>query len=241
MKKFDEQIMELLQEAFDKFGYSGIQSETGIRRQNFQKWLSGEQYPSSKLLGKVADLMGYRLVKIGVDADQRMTAKNFVRQDDGSFARKIDLSQYEVVPVVKDPDTLPSSPEESHIPDKDIQYPAIIHKSATVLDENSPNIIGVMVDGEKMGTPIEKSDSLFFDREDREIENGRVYLVRTPDGQTLIRRVIASEKDGDLHLTFYAENPSVEPLAFTLKEYDGDINKAILGRGAWFRGNLREI
>ena len=137
MKKFDEQIMELLQDAFDKFGYSGIQSETGIRRQNFQKWLSGEQYPSSKLLGKVADLMGYRLVKIGVDADQRMTAKNFVRQDDGSFARKIDLSQYEVVPVVKDPDTLPSSPEESHIPDKDIQYPAIIHKSASVLDEIS--------------------------------------------------------------------------------------------------------
>lgn len=241
MKTFAEQVTELLQEAFDKHGYVGIQNETGIRRQNFQKWLNGEQVPRSDLLGKVVDLMGYRLVKVGVDADNHLQADNFIAQDDGSFSRKIDLSQYEVVPVVKNPDALSSSPEESHIPDKYIQYPAIIHKSATVLDENSPNLVGVVVDGEKLGAPVEKSDSLFFDREDREIENGRVYLVRTPDGQTLIRRVIASEKDGDIHLTFYAENTAFEPLAFTLKEYDGDITKAILGRGVWFRGNLRDI
>ena len=241
MKNFSEQVTELLQEAFDKFGYVGIQKEIGIRRQNFQKWLNGEQSPRSDLLGKVADLMGYRLVKVGIDSDNRLQADNFIAQDDGNFSRKIDLSQYEVVPVVKNPDALSAIPGESHIADKDIQYPAIIHKSATVLDENSPNLIGVVVDGKKMGAPVEKSDSLFFDREDREIENGRVYLVRTPDGQTLIRRVIASEKDGDIHLTFYAENSAFEPLAFSLSEYDGDISKAILGRGVWFRGNLREI
>lgn len=236
MKTFIDQYRTMIEEAAGTFTMTQLQEIVGVDRRNVRKWVDGSGFPRADSLAKLADAMGYRLVKTGLDSNDRIQAENFVKTKDGTYAREIDLADFEIVPLVKDPDLL--STDDYLLPDGNIRHYALVHKSTPTLNECSPNLIAVKVTEKAIGTLLEKSDVVIIDREDTEIENGRIYLVRTPEGQTMLRRV-AIDPSGVL--IFHSQNHNVTPLAFPLSAYGGDIKKAILGRGVRFRGDLRKL
>ena len=239
MKSFIDQYRTMLSEAVEMFGMVGLQNIVGVDRRNIKKWVDGEGFPRADSLAKLADAMGWRLVKTGVNADNHLEAEDFVQVDDSVLARTVNLSDYEAIPLIDSPDVLT---ESGHIPDGHIAHYGLIHKSTPFLQGCSPHLVAVAVLESSIGTMIEKSDTVIFDLNDRELEEGRVYLVRTPKrygGKTMIRRVMVSGEGEGQRFTFYSETHNVPSQSYALWEYEGDT--VILGRGVWFRGDLRNL
>lgn len=237
MKTFIDQYRTMIEEAAGTFTMTQLQEIVGVDRRNVRKWVDGSGFPRADSLAKLADAMGYRLVKTGLNSDDHIEAEGFVKTEHG-YAREIDLAEYEIVPLVKDPNLLSS--DDYVLPDSNIRHYTLVHKSTPTLNQCSPNLIAVKVTEVAIGTLLEKSDVVIIDRGDTEIENGRIYLVRTPEpeSRTMLRRVIL---DASGHLTFYAQSHNVEPCTFHLDRYGGAIKKAILGRGVRIRGDLRNL
>ena len=55
----------------------------------------------------------------------------------------------------------------------------------------------------------------------------------------MIRRVMVSGEGDGQRFTFYSETHNVPSQSYALWEYEGDT--VILGRGVWFRGDLRNL
>lgn len=240
MKSFMSQYKTMLEEAVELFGMGQLQDLVGVNRRNIKIWRDGNGFPRADSLASLADAMGWRLVKAGVNADSHLEAVDFVRVDDERLAQKVNLSDYEAIPMVDDPDVL----SDGYIPDGHIAHYGLVHKSTPFLQGCSPHLVAVAVLESSIGTMIEKSDTVIFDLNDREIENGRVYLVRTPEsygGKTMIRRVMVAGENEARRFTFYSENHDVPVQSYALWEYKNDISKIILGRGVWFRGDLRNL
>lgn len=234
----------MLEEALAAYGVKGIAARLGVHHKNVALWLKG-QFPRAEVLFGLAKLAGWRLVKTGVNADNHLEASDFVKTGDGTFAKKIDLRDYEIIPLVKHPDML--STDNYVIPDNCILRYDFIHKSTPTLAECSSHLVAVKVEEIAIGTLLEQQDVVIIDRGDREVENGRIYLVRTPekkteDGElvppkTFLRRVI---RDGD-RFTFYSSTHNLPPIICHLRDYGGDMNNAILGRAVRIRGDLRNL
>lgn len=235
MKSFIDRYRTMLGEAVEMFGMVGLQNIVGVDRRNIKKWVDDNSFPRADSLAKLADETGWSLVKTGVNADNHLEAADFVKTDEGTYARKIDLRDFEIIPLVKHPDML--STDNYVIPDNCIQRCDFIHKSTPILAECSPHLVAVKVEEVAIGTLLEQQDVILIDRGDREVENGRIFLVRTPEGKTFLRRVI---RDGE-RLTFYSSTHNLDPIICHLRDYGGDINKAILGRAVRIEGDLRNL
>lgn len=234
MKLFNDQFGTMLDEALSLFGAKGLAERLEVNYRNLQNW-SSEQLPQGKVLARLADLMGWSLVKTGVNADARLQAADFVKTQEGTYARKIDLRDYEIVPLVKHPDLL--STDSYIIPDNCIQRYDFIHKSTPTLSQCSPHLVAVKVEEVAIGTLLEQQDVILIDRGDCEVENGKIFLVRTPEGKTFLRRVI---RDGE-SFTFYSSTHNLDPIICHLRAYGGEIHKAILGRAVRIEGDLRNL
>jgi hypothetical protein len=233
---FSDSYRTVVQEAIDLYGAATVAEKTGINSRNLKKWVDGTQAPRADLLGRVIDLMDWKLVKAGVNTDARLEAQDFVIAN-GTIASKVDLSQYEAVPLVKDPNIIR---DDNHIPDSSVQHYALIHKSTRTLDECSPNLVAVSVAETAVGTLLEEYAVVIVDLNDNQIEQGRIYLVRNPKGDTYLRRVCVNEEQ--TMITFYAVSHNVMPEMYSINDdFGGEISRAIVGRGVRIRSDLRKL
>lgn len=232
---FSNAYRQVVQEALDLYGAATVAEKTGINARNLKKWIDGTQSPRADLLGRVIDLMGWKLYRAGVNSDAHLEAEDFVIMN-GTIASKVDLSQYEAVPLVKDPNIIR---DDNHIPDSSVAHYALIHKTTRTLSECSPNLVAVSVAETAVGTLLEEYDVVIVDLNDKEIKQGRIYLVRTPKGDTRLRRVCVNE--GHSMITFYAKGHNVQPEMYSADDYGGDLSRAIVGRGVRIRGDLRSL
>lgn len=226
-----------VRESIDLYGAQSLAQQVGVNYRTLQKWAEpGSQAPRADLLGRVLDLAGWKLVKSGVNSDAHLEAQDFIIID-GMIAKKIDITQYEAVPLVKDPNIIR---DDNHIPETSVAHYAIIHKTILERQGCSKNLVAVSVAETAVGTLLEQYDIVLVDLEDKEIEQGRIYLVRFPEGDTCLRRVAINREH--TMLTFYANSHNVDPEMYSIIDhYGGDIGKAILGRGIRIRGDLRNL
>ena len=226
-----------VRESLDLYGAQSLAQQVGVNYRTLQKWAEPDsQAPRADLLGRVLDLAGWKLVKVGVNTDAHLEAQDLVNID-GTLAKKIDISEYEAVPLVKDPNIIR---DDNHLPASSVLHYSLIHKSTRTLGECSPNLIAVSVAEMAIGTLLEEYDIVIVDLNDKKVVNGRIYLVRTPNGDTCLRRVCTNEEE--TMLTFYATSHNVSPMMYSIaNDYGGDISKAILGRGVRIRGDLRDL
>ena len=92
----------MLDEALATYGVKGIAAHLGVHHKNVALWLKG-QFPRAEVLFGLAKLAGWRLVKTGVNADNHLEAEDFVQVDDALLARKVNLSDYEAIPLIDSP------------------------------------------------------------------------------------------------------------------------------------------
>lgn len=102
------------------------------------------------------------------------------------------------------------------------------------------NLVAVQIGkGERSMTPnLHPGDIVLVDRDDREPSPaGRIMLVCEPgpEGGAMIKRVSTKALDNDLELIFYSDNSKdFPPMTYRLmRDYDGDIARAIGGNVVW--------
>jgi transcriptional regulator with XRE-family HTH domain len=228
---FYDSVMTILREAADRHGVAGLAQLIDVDRRVIANWLNGKaKGPSLDRIARVCDLMGYTPTAMTVSVEERISF-DMPYHPEGLM---LDPADYVPVPLVKDENLI----DGPTIPLSNIAYFGPVHKSAAFV-QGRTHLISVRITDDTLAPLLGTNDSVIVDMDDLEIEQGRLYLVRTPDrSQTSVRRVII---DGDA-ITFYDKAHTVDPRIFSLsRDYADDLSKAIIGRIIWGRTDMRNL
>ncbi len=101
--------------------------------------------------------------------------------------------------------------------------------------ERQKRLVLFRVRGDSMSPTINPGEVVLVDTSESErleIKNGKIYLVRQPDGGLSIKRLFLSEKGGKLRLVYFSDNPNYEPFEVEV-DPDRDLKYYVLGRIRW--------
>jgi len=150
----------------------------------------------------------------------------------GSF---LDPNEYVFVPLVEGQVT--AGPDGGILFDKpDDIYPFKkwwIIKKVGHNPERHKALTLVRIRGDSMVPTIYPGEVVLVDTweaERVEIKDGKIYLVRMPDGTITVKRVILNVRDNSAYLVCLSDNQNYEPFKFLL---DKPIQWYILGRIRW--------
>ena len=131
------------------------------------------------------------------------------------------------------------------IPVADHESWLLVYKREPSIQTRLTNLIAVRIasGSNSMEPTLHPGDIVLVDRNDKNASTpGGIWLVMEPDGSGKIKRVkLDSVPSLRLtRITFYSDNVREHPPeAYTLEnDYDGDINRAIVGRVVWGWGDL---
>ena len=94
-------------------------------------------------------------------------------------------------------------------------------------------LVLVRVTGDSMVPTINPGELILMDTweiERLQIKDGKVYLVRMPDGTITVKRLILSKEDGNFRLICLSDNPNFEPFKFLVER---PLQWYVLGRIRW--------
>lgn len=208
---------------------------TGIPRSTIQRWQSGKSDPSLTKFGAVMSYIGVLPQRVG---QAKAEPISFAKVE--FEGQKLPSDEYLAVPVLKDPDLIEGS--DFFVPATNIATVALpLADSKEVGDR--PHTVAMVVEDRDMTPLLDPGDLVYIDRADTEITGaGDIFLVRTKDGKTRLRRVHAKHEEGDTLLYFVADNPKVEPCHLSVnKDCGGDKANAILGRAYAARTDLMNM
>lgn len=228
---FYDTVMNIVREAADRYGVAGLSQLIDVDRRVIANWLNGKaKGPSLDRIARACDLMGYMPTSTAVNVGEPIDF-DMVYHPNGLM---LDPKDYIAIPLVKDENLI----DGPVIPQSNIEHIGPAHKSAPFV-QGRTHLISIAITDDIMAPLLAKNDYVIIDLDDREIEQGRLYLVRNPDRtKTAVRRVFI---DGD-SISFYNKDHSVEPKIFSLsRNYGNDLSKAILGRVIWGRIDLRSL
>lgn len=225
---FYDTVMAILREAADHYGVVGLSKLVNVDRRVLTNWINGKaKGPSLDRIARVCDLMGYTPTLSALNVGEPIDFDMHYRPN----GLMLDPKDYIAIPLVKDENLI----DGPVIPQSNIEHIGPAHKSAAFV-QGRTHLISIAMTDDIMAPLLVKDDYVIIDLDDREIEQGRLYLVRNPERtKTAVRRVFI---DGD-SISFYNKDHSVEPKIFSLsRQYNGDLSKAVLGRVIWGRIDL---
>lgn len=94
-------------------------------------------------------------------------------------------------------------------------------------------LVLVKVSGESLIPTINPGELILVDTWEAErlqIKDGRIYLVRMPDGTITVKRLMLNKGDGKLNLVCLSDNPNFEPFKFQVEK---PLQWYVLGRIRW--------
>ncbi len=97
------------------------------------------------------------------------------------------------------------------------------HKALTVVRIRGDSMVPTIYPGEVVLVDTWEAERV-------EIKDGKIYLVRMPDGTITVKRVILNVRDNSAYLVCLSDNQNYEPFKFLL---DKPIQWCILGRIRW--------
>ena len=233
--------------ALEKAAYTTFKNPTQLARHLGEepnlitRWLNGSRVPKADKMGEVLDALGARLMFPGDDAPtgrgvQFVNAK-VVNADEG--APSIIPDDYLAVPLVSEAGAGPGI------------VPVSEHESWFLVYRNEPsirlrtNLIAVRVahGSTSMEPTLHPGDIVLVDRNDKAVTTpGNIWLVMEPDGAGKVKRVKIDHVKTlrQTRLTYYSDNVAENPPeVYTLEtDFDGDINRAIVGRVVWAWSDL---
>ena len=231
---FSQQMTEAIRAAVDTvFDGSKIKAAEACNStySTVSRWYNGESSPRIEDIAQLMDLAGYRLVKKDEDTNDKYhfeCPEKIDAKDMSAFQK----DEFLALPIVDSLDLLTRFTSPSNRSGW-----ALVEKKAKCAEGRS-NLIAYIVTDNLMSPTINKDDWVLIDRDDIAIEQNRIYLVRFPDGRTVIRRVCLNRSLK--HLIIMNDNTAT-PRCDTIsieKDCGGDVSKAILGRVIWMRADL---
>ena len=132
-----------------------------------------------------------------------------------------------------------------HLPKNEIRscFPVYKHQNAVCCRKN---LLAVEI-GEhstSMQPTLNPKDIVLVDRDDRDVSKpGHTMLVLDPvDGSGMITRVAVTDLENDFRITYYSDNTAENPpMVYSLeKDFNGDWEKAIVGRVVWAWSDVKE-
>lgn len=236
MGMYDE-VRAKLREAVEKAGgQSSVSRMTGINQPSLSKF-----FKSGNVLGldkacAMFEAFGAQIVfpdgKQSLTREIRWIDANVVPAGKGQTLPGAD--SYFAVPLVGEAGAGPGI-----MPTEGIKSWVLVYRHQHAV-KFKKNLLAVEIErsSTSMVPLLNPGDIVLVNRDETSPErNGGIYLVREPgqEGGAMVKRVATKSVNGDTLITFYSENAADNPAeTFSLAtHYDGEINRAIVGRCLW--------
>mgnify|MGYP000538862888 CR=1 FL=1 len=244
---FYEELIEGLKKALDeRFGgkYVRLAKAAGSHPTTIKRIVEGERSKRLDLVSRLADQAGLSIQNFSEGSTDTTREVKFV-------APKI-LSAEEMAegPIPEDYFAVPLAEGEvaagmGRVPEDRIRSWVLIWRHHESVRFRS-NLVAVEIGkGEDSMIPtLHPEDLVAVDRDDFKNKfdpPGNIFLVRYPDGDIAIKRVNVVNRGKDFELTFYSDNAMKHPPspAYSLREhFQGEINRAVMGRVVWGWSNM---
>jgi len=211
--------------------------DLGIDPSQLNRFLKKERGLNADSLGLILDRVG-ATISFADDPQDAAREVHFQlpsKADTGTGVPDLQSDDYLAVPLAASP--VAAGP--GLIPEDEIEGWVLVWRHQESIRLRS-NLVAVEV-GENelsMVPTLHPGDIVLVDRSDRNPNPaGKIMLVCEPgeDGGIMVKRVNTKRLDGDLELIFYSDNSKeFPPMTYRLeRDYDGDINRAIVGNVVW--------
>ena len=232
-KSFSDAFIGLLRTAIDEV-CGGSQREAarvcGVDPSAVNRWLNGKTSPRVEDVAPLFDAAGITLCKAGAEAGYNVTfaAPELINGEGG-----VEEQKWVAVPIVKDPGRLSAG----FIPRENRAEWAIVHREFRSVKDRQDMLV-VLAEDDSMAPTISQGAAVLIDRDFEELEDGRMYLVRT-EGFAGVRRVFVMPDGDDRLLIMSAENSKYPPIVRLVKKHlGGDVRRCVLGRATWVRDEI---
>lgn len=231
------EFLALLDKAIEKCGNAKKLAEAlDVHPNLITRWKKGERVPTITSIQPLLDFLG-----VGF-SDPTVTQSKEVCFVDARIAPAGDAlppppdEDYLAVPLVEEVGAGPGI-----IPQNELISWFLVWRHQRAI-QHKRDLIAVMLGkhSTSMVPTLKPQDIVLVDRQDKDVMNfkGRIMLVLDPaDGSGKIKRVAAENqpKKKDYRITYYSDNAAENPpeVYSLMEDFEGDWNKAIVGRVVW--------
>lgn len=240
MKSLHDKVTHWLREKAEEHGKSAeLMRAAKASKPSWYKLMQGRDVRASTFMEWIENL-GFKLVFPDEEqAEREVCFVNAMVVNAGETSPEMVPEDYLAVPLVSEagagPGITPGSAQESWF---------LVYRNEPSIRLRS-NLIAVRI--AKGSTSMEPTvcpgDIVLVDRNDRTVTHqGGIWLVMEPDGSGKVKRVKVDHirDKNETRLTFYSDNVAQHPPEiYNLEtDYDGDIDRAIVGRVVWAWSDL---
>lgn len=213
----------------------------GMSVPTLHTWIKGNRKPTLSKMTPFFDAIGAKIaLPTDLETDRNVCFVNAKIVPAGEGTLPPDALDYIAAPMVGEAGAGPG-----YLPQNEIKSWFLVYKHQNAVRYRR-NLIAVEI-GEhstSMQPTLSPKDIVLVDRDDRDVSRpGRMMLVLDPaDGSGMIKRVAVTELGSDFRITYYSDNTAENPPSvYSLeKDFDGDWEKAIVGRVVWAWSDVRE-
>ena len=236
-----EEFLKILDKALQKYGSANkLAKILNVAPNKITRWKNRERVPNLSSIQALVDITGAKLSLNDEEAskDVCFVDAELVPASENAIPPKSE--DYIAAPLVGEVGAGPGYLPEDEVKSWFLVYkrlPAIRYRKNLIAVELGPT-------STSMQPTFNPKDIVLVDRDDRDVDKpGRIMLVRDPvDGSGMIKRVHAQDLEDDCRITFYSDNAAKwPPMMYSLKnDFDGDWDKAIVGRVIWAWQDVRD-
>jgi len=205
-------------------------TKIGAGQRSIHSWEAGEASPGARALAAI-----HRVFHVNVHWLLTGEGEPYIDDTQGTEPGSGGPVDYCFVPLVEGRVT--AGPEGGLLYDEPVDhYPFkktwILRKFGRDQARHKALVL-VRVTGDSMSPTINPGELILVDTwepERLEIKDGKVYLIRMPDGMITVKRLMLSSRDDELSLVCLSNNPNFEPFKF---EVEKPLQWYVLGRIRW--------
>lgn len=235
-----EEFLKLLNAAIEKYGNANkLAEKLGVHPNLITRWKNRERVPNLQSIQPLADLLGWELTDKENNASHAVC---FVQPNlslpESDYEKPVD-EDYLAAPIISEVGAGPG-----YLPENEISGWFMIRKHS-IRGRGTHQLIAVIIAPHSisMQPTLMPGDVVLIDRDDTDASKpGKLMLVQDPiDGSGMIKRVSLREKKNDVEITYYSDNTAIcPPQVYSLaRDFDGDMDKAIVGRVIWAWSDMR--
>lgn len=243
MSDFFESAIEVVRQAVER-EYGGNVTKAaqalGVSVPSLHQWLSGNRKPSLAKLSPLLQALGVQLALPVKDAARDVCFVNARIVDTVKNGQPPEAVDYIAAPLVGEVGAGPG-----YIPGNEVKSWFLVYSNLPAVRYRK-NLIAVELgkNSTSMRPTLNPGDLVLVDRDDRDVTRpGHIMLVMDPlDNSGIIKRVSVRENGKDFAITYYSDNAAqYPPMIYSLqKDFDGDWDKAVIGRVIWAWQDMRE-
>lgn len=210
-----------------------------VKEITLRQWLDGSRKPKLVSLEPLLPYLGISFGKKEAEADKDVCFVNAMLAEASDNIPPPSQEDYIAAPLVGEAGAGPG-----YLPEESVKSWFLVFRNLPAI-RHRRNLIAVEIakGSVSMQPTLNPGDIVLVDRDDRSVSHpGHIMLVRDPlDGSGMIKRVSVQDEKPEVQITFYSDNAAHYPpqVYSVAKDFDGDLDKAIVGRVIWAWSDMR--